>query len=72
MYLFLNLQTLFKLTSFPKTELSVLHFFLFFFSILFWYFLFYCWTNYHLVMHRGEAGAVLVQLFKGEEDTWIN
>ena len=23
-------------------------------------------------MHRGEAGAVLVQLFKGEEDTWIN
>ena len=35
MYLFLNLQTLFKLTSFPKTELSVLHFFLFFFLFYF-------------------------------------
>ena len=35
MYLFLNLQTLFKLTSFPKTELSVLHFFLFFFFLFY-------------------------------------
>ena len=35
MFLFLNLQTLFKLISFSRTELSVLHFFLFFFLFYF-------------------------------------
>ena len=35
MYLFLNLQTLFKLISFSRTELSVLHFFLFFFFLFY-------------------------------------
>lgn len=38
-------------------------------NIKYAYFLFSCKTNYHLAMHRGEPGAMLVQLFKRQEDT---
>ena len=76
-YFFFLASNLSNLTSVPKTELWVLQFqfpnsCFFILSILFSYLLFYCGTNYHLVMHGGEAGDFLVQLFKREEDTWIN